>query len=35
MVVNVTGGQVLQVADEDALKDALYEYGPLSIGKLT
>lgn len=35
MVVKVKGGKFLQVADEDALKDALYKYGPLSIGKLT
>lgn len=34
MIVKVTGRQALHVADEDALKDALYKYGPLSIGKL-
>ncbi|XP_026323702.1 cathepsin L1-like [Hyposmocoma kahamanoa] len=31
IVVNITEGQILEVADEEALKDALYNYGPLSI----
>lgn len=33
IVVKVTGGRILNISDEDALKDALYNYGPLSVCK--
>lgn len=35
MVVKITGAEILDINNEKLLKDALYNHGPLSIGKLT